>query len=575
MKTRTIVVASVALAVVLAAAVFVYIGRVRVTDDAFSLFLSQADALAESGEREKALSLLKKAGRRSGGVANYLSVAKRQMALSDFDAAEKSLRQAIRRFPANDRLSAALVYLLVRQNRVDETEPFIPFVAGTEFSTLGAYAEIALDAPDFSLGGEKGFKARPQAYEEAWALTGKPSFRRNAAVLYSLAGDYNAAFSMYAETSALSVALSQEEASGQPENERLFRALLAYDAQAFSEVAELIGSAEGGIEAAGQEAALLAADALFLDENEEAAALIWENLSGSDVADNPLVFFNRALTASSWAEKRASLEKCLDLFPEYYPALAAYVRSALSLDSPENYFPFYGDDFSIKALGETSHVSQGMEEAYLNRPVSIIDARNALDAALEAAAEDSPYRLQIELERVRYLCFQTGKDAEARHSLWNILERYSGESLAHEFALWFFAAQGDYDVFFGLVDDFEVANPVYAGIAEAVKGNLDSALERFNAAAAASSDWAAIADIATVLKKRGAYSDAADNFALAADLAATNEAKSRLYYQAALAFEQQKAYLRAADMLRHAVSLDEGNYSARTMLRRLEAERGV
>ena len=574
MKNRTIVIASVALAAVLAAAVFVYIDRVRVTDDAFLSILAQADALAESGEREKALSLLKKARGRSGGVANYLSVAKREMSLSDLVAAEDTLRRAIRRFPANDRLSAALVCLLARQDRIDEAEPFIPFLAGTEFSTLGAYAEIALDAPDFSLSGEEGFKARPQAYEEAWDVTGKPVFRRDAAVLYSLAGDYGAAFSVYAENGDLAAALPQEEASGQPKNERLFRALLAYDTCAFSEAHELLGSAEGGIEAAGEEAALLAADALFLGKNGEAAALIWKNLFDAEGAGNPLLLFNLALTVSSWPEKRRLLENCLELFPAYYPALAVYVRSAVPLDSPENYFPFYGDDFSLKALGETSHVSQGMEEAYINRPVSLLEAKNALDAALAAAAEDSPYRLQIELERVRFLCFQNGKDAEARHILWNMLEQSSEESLVLEFALWFFAAQGDYDVFLGLVDNFETLSPVYAGIVAASKGNLDSALEHFSLAAS-SNDWAAIADAAVVLKKRGAYSDAADGFALAADLAAANSAKSRLYYQAALSFEQQKAYRRAADMLRHAVSLDEGNYSARTLLRRLEAEQGV
>ena len=573
MKNRTIVIASIALAAVLAASVFVYIGRVRITDDAFSSILAQADALAESGEREKALSLLKKARGRSGGVANYLSVAKRQMALSDFDAAEDTLRRGLGRFPANDRLSAALVYLLVRQDRTRDAEPFIPFIAGTEFATLAAYAEIALDAPDFSLTGELGFKAAPKAYEEAWAVTGKQAFRRDAAVLYSLAGDYGAAFSMYADESPAALG-PLENAGGAPDNERLFRALLAYDARAFSEVAELLPFGEGGIEAAGMEAALLAADALFLDKNEKAAALIWENLFESEAASNPLVFFNRALTASSWPEKRASLEKCIELFPAYYPALAVYVRSALPLDSIESYFPFYGDEFSARALEQTPHVSQGMENAYLNRPVSLIDARNALDAALEAAAEDDPCRLQIELERVRFTCFQTGKDAEARHILWNILELYSGDALAAEFALWFFAAQGDFDVFFGLMDAFDVPSPVYAGIADAAKGNLDSALEFFKSAAS-SNDWAAIANTAVVLKKRGAYSDAADSFALAADLAATSATKSRLYYQAALAFEQQRAYLRAADMLRYAVSLDGGNYSARTMLRRLEAEQGL
>ena len=574
MKNRVIVIASVALAAVLAAAVFAYIGRVRITDSAISSLLAQADALLESGEKEKALSLLKKAGRKSGSVASSLSVAKRQMALSDFDAAEDTLRQALARFPANDRLSAVLVYLLARQDRIGEAEPFILFLAGTEFSTLGAYAEIALGEPDFSLIGEQGFKARAQAYEEAWSLTGKPAFRRDAAVLYSLAGDYDAAFSLYADDGSLAAALSQEEGGGEMDNERLFRALLAYDARAFSEVSELLGSDEGEADATGTEAALLAADALFLGENEEEAAVIWKNLFESDMEEAPLVIFNRALTASSWPERRGLLEKCLELFPDYYPALAVYVRSALPLDSPENYFPFYGDDFSVKALGETSLVSQGMEEAFLNRPVSLLEAKSALDAALAAAAEDSPCRLQIELEQVRFLCFQNGKDAEARHILWNMLEQYSGESLVLEFALWFFAAQGDYNVFFELLDGFEEASPVYAGLAEAHKGNLDAALECFSAAGT-SSDWAAIANTAVVLKKRGAYSDAADAFALAADLAATDAAKSRLYYQAALAFEQQKAFRRAADMLRHALSLDEANYSARTMLRRLEAEQGL
>ncbi len=571
MKAKTPVIVLTIFAVLLAVVVFVYISRARPSAYAFSNILAEVDLLIENGERAKALSLLERARKRTVSSVNWLSIAKREIALLDFAAAEESLHQALELFPANDRLSAVLVYLFVQEGRIDDAVPFLPFLAGTEFVPLAAYAEIALDAPDFSLSGETGLHARSSAYTDAWRFTGNPVFRRDAAVLYTLAGDYSAASSTYV---IVPEATTSEKAYDALPNDRLFRALLAYDDKAFSAVPGLLefdGSAEGLT----TEEALLTADALFLDDNEDAAALIWKSLFESDVTENPLIFFNRALTAHTWPEKRTALEKCLELFPAYYPALAVYVRSALSADSPVNYFPFYEDDFSAKALAETLHVSQGMEEALLNRPVSLPDAENALRVALDASSNENAFRLQIELENVRFLCFQKGKDTEARHVLWNILEKYSGNNLAEEFALWFFAKQADFDVFFELAGNFETSNPLYAGIVAAAGGSLNAALECFNSAAGTPDEWAALADTAVVLKKQGAYSDSADYFALAADLAADETAKSRLYYQTALVFEQQKAYRRAADMLRHAVSLDEGNYSARAMLRRLEAEQGL
>ena len=569
MKTRTIVIGCVALAAVLAAAVFVFVSRARPTEAAFAAMLSQADALSESGEREKALSSLKRARGRAGSVTNWLSIAKREMALLEFSEAEESLRRGLKRFPANDRLSAALVHLLVRESRLDEAAPYLPFLAGTEFAPLAAYAEIALDAPDFSLSGDEGLKAKPAAYATAWLATGNPVFRRDAAVLNSLAGDYGLSLSLY-----------EGEQAAEPdvlEGERLFRAILSYDSGDYPATFKLL-DVEGdspAIDGLTEEEALLAADALYLAEEEDAAALIWKSLFDAGEAENPLVFLNTALTSSAWREKRFALEKCLELFPSYYPALAVFVRSAISLDSLENYFPFYGSDFSAKALAETSHVSIGMEDALGDMPITLLDAESALDAALAASTEDDPYRLHVELERARFLCFQTGKDAEARHIIWNILEEKGGDNLAGEFALWFFAKQADFAVFLGLADNFDNANPIYLGVAAAAAGNLDAALQYFNAAQHRSNEWAAVADSGVVLKKEGAYSDAADAFALAADLAALDATKSRLYYHAAVVFDLQKAHLRAADMLRHAISLDEGNYSARTMLRRLEVEQGL
>lgn len=584
-RRSVMVAAGTVFAALLAAAVFFSVNRALVSDTGFAALLEKADAEISAGNPSRALSLLKKGRRRAVSTGNWISLAKREIALSSPEQAQDTLSAALERFPANDRLSAVLVYVLLQEGNAAAAETWLPFLDGTEFAPLASWARLSAARPESC--------RDPEVYAAAWRFSGNPVFRRDAAVLYAAAGDY-----AQARLVLLAPAETGNTVPAESPDDALFRAYVAYDARYFSEVPDILGlsgprpltggAAESGADEGPEnmfpaqlplEAALLAADAFYLDGKTEAADQIWRYFAASGGGD-PLLFFNHALYASSWPEKRDTLEACLRRFPDYYPALAVYVRSAVPADSPDRFFPFYTENAAVPSLEEAGFVSAGMEEDFRNRPVTLPDARRALDAALDV--QESPYAVPVRLENIRFLCFQSGKDAEARHLLWNILEESGrhtlpGDSpenaLLEEFALWFFASQDDYAVFFTLAENASALPPVYEGIWKAAAGYPEEAQRCFASAAAVQEDaWAAAAGSAVLMRQAGDYTGAADYFTLAADLAGSAADKSRLFAAAAEAFAQQKAYTRAADMLRHAVSLDPDNYGAAAFLRRMEAE---
>ncbi len=548
-----------------------------IRDYAFPAIIDEVDSLIEQGKDREALSLLKGARIKAVSETEWLSLAKREIALFDFAAAEKSLKQGLNAFPASEKLSAVIVYVLFHQGKAKRASKFISSIAETEFAPFAVYAEIISSKGISPRSGQDAkvsriakksslsFQAPPSLCMEAWRFTGNPVFRRSAALFYAITGDYGKAASLFnvlPEKGNLARVAYPDD--------RLFRAILAYDSYNFSAVPSLLALRDfSNINSHTTEEAMLAADALYLSENKGNAATIWRSLFESG-AKNPIVFLNASLTASSLAEKIEPLAKCLEMFPAYHPALSIYVRSASEASFRQDVFPFYGTDFSRRALEETSLVSENMQQNYFDKPVSIADAENALNAAREAASDDDALSLQIGLESIRFLCFQAGKVSQARYNMWNILERYSEEDLVKEFALWFFAKQLDFDTFFKLAKSFAKVNPVYEGIADAADGNFSRALSNFRKDLGESYKLAATANAALILKNRMNYDRSAHYFMLASDLTNDEIIKSKLYYNVAVVYNLQKEQVRAKEMLNHALALDPNNYSAKALLKRID-----
>ncbi len=549
--------------------------------DSFPEILSKIDGLSMEGEKGKALSVLKDARKKAVSTSQWLSLAKREIKLEAMEQAEETLLSALKDFPVNDRLSAVLVYVFLRENKIQSARNYIQFLKGTDFSSLASYTEIISSMPES--GSPPDFVSmNPDSYGNAWNVTGNPVFRRDAAVLYAAGGNYKQAYDI--------VCSEPENLSGdsvyQPlEREAFFQALIAYDAGLYGEVTEIFFPSnymfseemvqDSYLRNFPSDEILLAADAFYMSGDRSHADSLWKFLA-SEESDSPVPFFNHSIYAPSWAEKRSTLENCLRKFPAYYPAVVSYVRSALPADSPSVVLYGGNRNFAEEALNEAGFVSVAMENAALNKPVTLPEARSVLDSALLVCAHSPD--LRINLEEVRFLCFQNGKDAEARHKLWNLLEVYNGNQLVLDFAVWFFSSQGDFNLAFEILEDFPSPDPVYNGIAAASTGNIVSALQLFTSAAdleGTPSVVAAYANSAVILKKQGNYNGAADSFVMAAEMSGEPGLKSRLYYEAAVVFQLQKAYVRAVDMLRHSVSLDKDNYSAKVLLRRLESAAGV
>lgn len=544
--------------------------------------LSTVDTLILSGDRNEALSVLKDARKKAVSTSQWISIAKREINLSELNQAEETIRIALDNFPVNDRLSAVLVYVLLKENKTAEAVEFLPFLKGTEFASLAAYTEIVSSmpvnggAPDFS-------SMNPQSYSDAWKFSGNPVFRRDGALLYALEGNYRQAYDAFCMAPENGV---RDSSSLSLDGDSYLKSLLAYDAGFFSAVPGILFSAvrsSGGEMAQDSllrffspEEVLLAADSFYMSGDSGKADSLWKILVSSGEAVGPVPFFNHSVYAASWSEKRSTLEKCLSFFPDYYPAVAEYVRSAVPADSPSVVLFGGKYGFAEDALREAGFVSVAMEAAELNKPVTLPEAREVLDSALSSNTSDGDGKdLRLNLEEIRFLCFQNGKDADARHKLWNLLELYSGNRLVADFAVWLFCAQGDFNLAFEVLKDSSSPDPVYSGIQEAAAGNPDTALGLFESVIESDGkNYAAYANSAVILKKQGKYNEAADLFVMAGETSDEAGTKSRMYYEAAVVFELQKAYVRAVDMLRHAVSLDKDNYSAKTLLRRLESSLG-
>jgi len=510
----------------------------------FARKLKSTDTTIAAGETEKALKILVSLRKSASSASNWLSIAKRERSLDRYDQAETTLRKALHRLPANESVTAVLVDTLIEEKKFTEAAGFSDILRSTRHTPLLSYAGIHGAEAVAGLGA-----ADPQWWQWAHDATGNPLFRRNAAVMHAVAGNFAAACSL---------------APVDPDR-AYFNALLCYDAN-FDERVFVHLPVAGIGERTARELSLMADSASRL-EDRPLGRVLWATLVLRHPGYSPLPYYNLSVTSENAYDEKTVLESCLSLFPSYYPAVARYVRS---VPPPLRAGP---TDPVAAELARSGFMTLDAEDGLLYSPVDADRAAGALERAL--AAEDAAADMRLQLESFRFAYAHNSDTIRSASQMWKLLETTGNDPVVHRYAVWYFSSIRNFDSAFTLNRALgEGAIPFYTAMEAAAEGDLDAALAAFALAAdTAGESCPALANIARIRVRRNEFAAAIEDLSVATGLTDDDRIKSALQYETALILSGMHMPGRSASIAGYALELDPSNYRAARLLEELDAIR--
>lgn len=528
-------------------------------DVSFSSKLKKIDSFLVAGRDVKARKALAGLRKDAKSASNWLSIAKRERGLRDFRAASKTLEMAMKALPSSDGIIACRVDTLLELGSIDEALALSARLARSNYSALISYAEISK-----ALSAGAAYPT-PDAYVDGYRVTGNPDFRRNAAVLFAASG-------MFSEAIALDDTVLTTEGSpqrvGTANDDAVFWALLAYDAGAFDRVAAFFPDpSEPTLDF---DRLSLIADAAWLGNERDRARSVWLEMISRMPEVSPIPYYDIALTALESETTRASLIRCTELFPAWYPAVARIVRSG-GYDGSGPSGQENPDDPVKMTLRSAGFLSLGMEAALHDGRFTEEEATATLARALAAIEKGGDVRLRI--EELRYGLSRDGNAVRSSSLMWNLIEAYRDNPVLYRYATWFFAVEGDFGAAFSVNRaNPDGPDPFYLGLEAAARGDLPAAESEFSKIASSEADsWAALGNIARLAAKAGDFARAEESVGIAAELARNVRIKSRLIGESGSYLVALNDPERARKVFAYACDLDPSNYEARARLRALEA----
>lgn len=513
----------------------------------FNQELKAVDGLSSAGKRDAALKRLRSLRKSASAASQWLSLAKRELSLSDYEGAEDTLELALFKMPANDQILAVLVDTLAREGKTEEALLRSDGLRGTQYRLQGAVLEL-------TEGETRGTSARnPAAWEVAAESLDDPSLWKNAALWHAASGNLPLA------CVAAEKAFRNADLSGLSLRDRLLPAFIYYDA-GFPE------TALGFIDPNAEDPLTLSllADLALERRSEAEAAGYWASLAEEHPNFSPVPWFNLSLASPSADMSMLYLDSLLDRFPSYFPGIARYVRLFLE-----------GDRIVVKdsltlALEAKGFFSLAMRAAARSHIATEESAAARISAAEAASGPDPDIRLWIEglrLETHRL----TNSTAQAAR-VWELLERRPDSDIVYRWGMYFFLTHGLYDAAFSLNRDRPLPpDPFYDALEAAMDGDLASATESFNACANSSADsWAAMANLAVIAERQGRTADAVDYFDRATSFAPNDDSASVLQYRSAVILAKERDTRRAEQVLMRALVLNPENGRASALLRRIQ-----
>ena len=400
----------------------------------FAEKLEVIDAFIGAGDYGGAWRLLKKNKKYVRSPRDYLSLIRRALLLDKNDFAEKYMRKGLSVFPDNQELLAVYAHFLLSLKRYEEAAKYAPKLEGGRYGSL--YAELRFrtagsekNPPDFLS------PSYIQAYIDSALTTGNGAYIRNAAVIYALQGDMQAAFRLHPKTMSV---------YDYPE----FWARISFDSGNFVQCAEDVGFAKPS-----PELSSLASDALLHAGDERGAVLAWIDSTERFPSSNPASWYNAsraALKSGSMGYAYLFLSSLVRRFPDYVPGLAAYGR--FSVYTP----PQTKEHIFSNVLREKGIKTLSME---LDDELPRVAPEEALARMNESLARTDDASLALEKLKLQWRVRESspgqglsdGSASNARKKaadIWALLERRAGagyDPLTVRFALWNFCRYGMID----------------------------------------------------------------------------------------------------------------------------------
>lgn len=400
----------------------------------FAEKLEVIDAFIGAEDYGGAWRLLKKNKKYVRSPRDYLSLIRRALLLDKNDFAEKYMRKGLSVFPDNQELLAVYAHFLLSLKRYEEAAKYAPKLEGGRYGSL--YAELRFR----TAGSEKNpsdflSPSYIQAYIDSALTTGNGAYIRNAAVIYALQGDMQAAFRLHPKTMSV---------YDYPE----FWARISFDSGNFVQCAEDVGFAKPS-----PELSSLASDALLHSGDERGAVLAWIDSTERFPSSNPASWYNAsraALKSGSMGYAYLFLSSLVRRFPDYVPGLAAYGR--FSVYTP----PQTKEHIFSNVLREKGIKTLSME---LDDELPRVAPEEALARMDESLARTDDASLALEKLKLQWRVRESmpgreptaGSASDARKKaadIWALLERRAGagyDPLTVRFALWNFCRYGMID----------------------------------------------------------------------------------------------------------------------------------
>ncbi len=395
----------------------------------FAEKLEVIDAFIGAEDYGGAWRLLKKNKKYVRSPRDYLSLIRRALLLDKNDFAEKYMRKGLSVFPDSQELLAVYAHFLLSLKRYEEAAKYAPKLEGGRYGSL--YAELRFR----TAGSEKNpsdflSPSYIQAYIDSALTTGNGAYIRNAAVIYALQGDMQAAFRLHPKTMSV---------YDYPE----FWARVSFDSGNFVQCAEDVGFAKPS-----PELSSLASDALLHAGDERGAVLAWIDSTERFPSSNPASWYNAsraALKSGSMGYAYFFLSSLVRRFPDYVPGLAAYGRFSVYTppQTKEHIFSNVLREKGIKTLSmelddELPRVAPEEALARMNESLARTD-----DASLALEKLKLQWRVQAQAqEKAHTQAGPADSSASARKKaadIWALLERRVGagyDPLTVRFALW-------------------------------------------------------------------------------------------------------------------------------------------
>ncbi len=527
----------------------------KTNEQVFTEKLQTIDSYIVQGRPSTALKNLTKLKKKAKTSSNYLSIVKRQLKLNAVMEAIITLEDGIKTLPPSPEIQAVLISILIDSGKAEEALPYCTALENSAYASVCAEAAIRA-------GKEQELPAG--ALQAAYRATGEQVFLKNEALYAAGKGKLKAA-------SSLRSLIDAEKMPDDP----YFWSCLFYDLGLFEPVFNdlyfsLVYADKAG--GKGKEAdfarrhLLLAADAAFAQGDAERSRSFWQAAVDRGAGNMPIIFYNLALTAPDESERTDLLLECIDSYPVYYPVIARYIRDYITLRESADV-----DDIT-RYLEDRGFYSMQMEKTYFTSPKMTYTP----DELLERAFAKGNFDIRFILEDFRYRKIKDTTPASrqrANAAMWNIMEKYSSDSVIREYAKWYFAASRDFDACFSIGDIGKRAeDSFYRGLSYSMNGNFEEALSEFAAAASNPENaYAAAANSAYIYYLQGKPDTAIETFSLAASMTGDKKKQSRLHYEAALILSERKAVDRAISVLGYALELNPQNYQAEILLKRLKA----